>query len=255
MDATEPHLSPAPTSGSSQAHRGAPPRALGPRDRRRSHPAARSSAPRRRPAPSSASTSMASSSRAPSSEAALVAPVHGRLRGHLVLARTDRDFDSVERERVYAIARALSLFDPTSTDLLERLALPGRAGERSPRRRDPDLFPPHGRHENSACHRRRGSGPLVPSPAGRPPPQRLSGPRRGRRPDGHAHGTRHRARHPRRPATGGARAFGPSSPSTSRPGPWRHPIPRFAETVRTALSPTAASPPRPCGSRSPRTPS
>ncbi len=51
-----------------------------------------------------------------------MAPVHGRLRGHLVLGRTDRDFDSVERERVYAIARALSLFDPTSTDLLERLA-------------------------------------------------------------------------------------------------------------------------------------
>jgi EAL domain-containing protein (putative c-di-GMP-specific phosphodiesterase class I) len=59
-----------------------------------------------------------------SSEAALVAPVHGRLRGHLVLARTDREFDADERERIRAIARALSLFDPSpGTDLLARLAL------------------------------------------------------------------------------------------------------------------------------------
>jgi EAL domain-containing protein (putative c-di-GMP-specific phosphodiesterase class I) len=59
-----------------------------------------------------------------SSEAALVAPVHGRLRGHLVLARTDREFDADERGQIQAIARALSLFDPApGTDLLSRLAL------------------------------------------------------------------------------------------------------------------------------------
>jgi EAL domain-containing protein (putative c-di-GMP-specific phosphodiesterase class I) len=59
-----------------------------------------------------------------SSEAALVVPVRGRLRGHLVLARTGRDFDPTELEETHAIARALSLFHPgLGPDLLERLAL------------------------------------------------------------------------------------------------------------------------------------
>ena len=131
---------------------------------------------------------------------------------------------------------------------------PGRAGERSPRRRDPDLLPPHGRHENSACHRRRGSGPLVPSPAGRPPPQRLSGPRRGRRPDGRAHGARHRARHPRRRrlVALGSSARALRQPPGRGPGGTRS-APR-GDRPHGALA-TAASPPRHCGSRSPRTPS
>lgn len=59
-----------------------------------------------------------------SSEAALVVPVRGRLRGHLVLARTGREFDANEGEETQAIARALSLFEPgPRPDLLERLAL------------------------------------------------------------------------------------------------------------------------------------
>src|SRR5690242_13210632 len=43
------------------------------------------------------------------SEAAMVVPVHGRLRGHLVLARGGRAFEDAERERIEAIAQALSL--------------------------------------------------------------------------------------------------------------------------------------------------
>jgi EAL domain-containing protein (putative c-di-GMP-specific phosphodiesterase class I) len=59
-----------------------------------------------------------------SSEATLVVPIHGRLRGHLVLARTGRSFDARERDQVHAIARALSLFEPgLGPDLLERLSL------------------------------------------------------------------------------------------------------------------------------------
>ena len=59
-----------------------------------------------------------------SSEATLVVPVRGRLRGHLVLARTGREFDPTEHEETQAIARALSLFHPgLGPDLLERLAL------------------------------------------------------------------------------------------------------------------------------------
>ena len=58
------------------------------------------------------------------SRPSLVAPVHGRLRGHLVLARGERGFDAVERERIQAIARALSLFEPgVGPDLLGRLTL------------------------------------------------------------------------------------------------------------------------------------
>ena len=121
MDATEPHLSPAPTSGSSQAAA----ELLRELSGLETDAAAIRLALQR--ASEAAGTELCvyvdgELLEGPSSEAALVAPVHGRLRGHLVLGRTDRDFDSVERERVYAIARALSLFDPTSTDLLERLA-------------------------------------------------------------------------------------------------------------------------------------
>lgn len=121
MDATEPHLSPAPTSGSSQAAA----ELLRELSGLETEAAAIRLALQR--ASEAAGTELCvyvdgELLEGPSSEAALVAPVHGRLRGHLVLGRTDRDFDSVERERVYAIARALSLFDPTSTDLLERLA-------------------------------------------------------------------------------------------------------------------------------------
>jgi EAL domain-containing protein (putative c-di-GMP-specific phosphodiesterase class I) len=120
MDATEPHLSPAPTTGSSQAAA----------DLLRELSGLETDAAAIRLALQRASEAAGTELcvyvdgellEGASSEA-LVAPVHGRLRGHLVLGRTDRDFDSVERERVYAIARALSLFDPTSTDLLERLA-------------------------------------------------------------------------------------------------------------------------------------
>ena len=121
MDATEPHLSPAPTRGSSQATA----ELLRELSGLETDAAAIRLALQR--ASEAAGTELCvyvdgELLEGPSSEAALVAPVHGRLRGHLVLGRTDRDFDSVERERVYAIARALSLFDPTSTDLLERLA-------------------------------------------------------------------------------------------------------------------------------------
>ena len=59
-----------------------------------------------------------------SSEDALVVPVRGRLRGHLVLARGGRSFDGAERDRIEAIARALSLFEPgQDSDLVDRLAL------------------------------------------------------------------------------------------------------------------------------------
>jgi EAL domain-containing protein (putative c-di-GMP-specific phosphodiesterase class I) len=120
MDVTEPHLSPAPTTGSSQAAA----------DLLRELSGLETDAAAIRLALQRASEAASTELcvyvdgellEGASSEA-LVAPVHGRLRGHLVLGRTDRDFDSLERERVYAIARALSLFDPTSTDLLERLA-------------------------------------------------------------------------------------------------------------------------------------
>jgi EAL domain-containing protein (putative c-di-GMP-specific phosphodiesterase class I) len=58
------------------------------------------------------------------SEATLVVPVHGRLRGNLVLARAGRSFDARERNEVRAIARALSLFEPgLGLELLERLTL------------------------------------------------------------------------------------------------------------------------------------
>jgi len=59
-----------------------------------------------------------------SSEVSLVVPVHGRLRGNLVLARTDREFDDAEREQIQSVARALSLFQPgIGPELLDRLAL------------------------------------------------------------------------------------------------------------------------------------
>jgi EAL domain-containing protein (putative c-di-GMP-specific phosphodiesterase class I) len=58
------------------------------------------------------------------SEVTIVVPVHGRLRGHLVLARVNRTFTPAEHEEVQAIARALSLFEPgLGPELLERLAL------------------------------------------------------------------------------------------------------------------------------------
>jgi diguanylate cyclase len=58
------------------------------------------------------------------SEALLVVPVHGRLRGHLILARPSQEFTALEREEIQAIGRALSLFQPSIGDeLLERLAL------------------------------------------------------------------------------------------------------------------------------------
>jgi len=58
------------------------------------------------------------------SEFTLAVPVHGRLGGHLVLARAGRDFDPAERESIRAIARALSLFEPgAGADLLDRLTL------------------------------------------------------------------------------------------------------------------------------------
>jgi EAL domain-containing protein (putative c-di-GMP-specific phosphodiesterase class I) len=59
-----------------------------------------------------------------STEAAMVVPVRGRLRGHLVLARGGEPFDDSEREQIEAIARALSLFEPGhGSELLERAEL------------------------------------------------------------------------------------------------------------------------------------
>jgi EAL domain-containing protein (putative c-di-GMP-specific phosphodiesterase class I) len=58
------------------------------------------------------------------SEPALIIPVHGRVRGHLVLARGERGFDASERQAIQAIARALSLFEPgVGPKLLDRLTL------------------------------------------------------------------------------------------------------------------------------------
>jgi EAL domain-containing protein (putative c-di-GMP-specific phosphodiesterase class I) len=59
------------------------------------------------------------------SNPALVVPVFGRLRGHLILTRAGRAFDDVERDRIEPIVRALSLFEPGAgpEPLLDRLAL------------------------------------------------------------------------------------------------------------------------------------
>jgi EAL domain-containing protein (putative c-di-GMP-specific phosphodiesterase class I) len=58
------------------------------------------------------------------SQPSLVVPIHGRLRGHLVLARGSGGFDQTDREQIKAIARALSLFEPgRGPELLDRLAL------------------------------------------------------------------------------------------------------------------------------------
>jgi EAL domain-containing protein (putative c-di-GMP-specific phosphodiesterase class I) len=58
------------------------------------------------------------------SQPLLVVPVHGRLRGHLVLARGSRAFDEAERENIREIGRALSLFEPGGNpELLDRLTL------------------------------------------------------------------------------------------------------------------------------------
>jgi EAL domain-containing protein (putative c-di-GMP-specific phosphodiesterase class I) len=58
------------------------------------------------------------------SDATLVVPVHGRLRGHLVLARPNRPFTADELREIHSVARALSLFEPgVGPKLLERLAL------------------------------------------------------------------------------------------------------------------------------------
>jgi EAL domain-containing protein (putative c-di-GMP-specific phosphodiesterase class I) len=58
------------------------------------------------------------------SESTLVVPVHGRLRGNIVVARSGRPFDADERDELQAIARTLSLFEPgAGPELLERLAL------------------------------------------------------------------------------------------------------------------------------------
>jgi EAL domain-containing protein (putative c-di-GMP-specific phosphodiesterase class I) len=57
-------------------------------------------------------------------EVTLVAPVRGRLRGHLVLARSGPAFTAAEAEEIQAIARALSLFEPgAGAELLDRLAI------------------------------------------------------------------------------------------------------------------------------------
>ena len=59
------------------------------------------------------------------SDPALVVPVFGRLRGHLVLTRAGRAFEDGERDRIQTIARALSLFKPGAGPeaLIGRLAL------------------------------------------------------------------------------------------------------------------------------------
>ncbi|HEY7266152.1 MAG TPA: EAL domain-containing protein [Solirubrobacterales bacterium] len=57
-------------------------------------------------------------------EITLVVPVRGRVRGHLVLARSGPDFTAAEREEIQAVARALSLYEPgVGRDLLDRLTL------------------------------------------------------------------------------------------------------------------------------------
>jgi EAL domain-containing protein (putative c-di-GMP-specific phosphodiesterase class I) len=58
------------------------------------------------------------------SQPSLVVPVHGRLRGHLVLARGSPAFDETDRTRIEEIGRALSLFEPgLGPDLVDRLSL------------------------------------------------------------------------------------------------------------------------------------
>jgi EAL domain-containing protein (putative c-di-GMP-specific phosphodiesterase class I) len=59
------------------------------------------------------------------SDPALVVPVFGRLRGHLVLTRAGRAFEDGERDRIQTIARALSLFKlgAGTEALIGRLAL------------------------------------------------------------------------------------------------------------------------------------
>jgi EAL domain-containing protein (putative c-di-GMP-specific phosphodiesterase class I) len=58
------------------------------------------------------------------SQPSLVVPVHGRLHGHLVLARGNAAFDEADRERIQDVARALSLFEPgLGPELLDRLSL------------------------------------------------------------------------------------------------------------------------------------
>jgi EAL domain-containing protein (putative c-di-GMP-specific phosphodiesterase class I) len=58
------------------------------------------------------------------SQPSLVVPIHGRLHGHLVLARAGRAFGETERERITEIARALSLFEPgLGPELLDRPSL------------------------------------------------------------------------------------------------------------------------------------
>ncbi len=59
------------------------------------------------------------------SASTLVVPIHGRLRGNVVLARTGRPFDAAERAEAGAIARALSLYEPglLGPELRDRLLL------------------------------------------------------------------------------------------------------------------------------------
>jgi EAL domain-containing protein (putative c-di-GMP-specific phosphodiesterase class I) len=58
------------------------------------------------------------------SQPSLIVPVHGRLHGHLVLARANASFDEADRERIQQVARALSLFEPgLGPELLDRLSL------------------------------------------------------------------------------------------------------------------------------------
>ncbi|HEY6638594.1 MAG TPA: EAL domain-containing protein [Solirubrobacterales bacterium] len=68
------------------------------------------------------------------SEVILVVPVHGRLHGHLVLARASHTFTATEREEIQAIARALSLFEPgLGPKLPDRLTLQDELAAALPR--------------------------------------------------------------------------------------------------------------------------
>ena len=119
---------PVPEPGIERANRRAPPRALGRRHRRRRDPLALKRASERVDAELCVYVD-GELTESTSSEASLVVPVHGRLHGNLILARTDREFDSAEREQIQSVARALSLFQPSlGPELLDRLALQDELG-------------------------------------------------------------------------------------------------------------------------------
>ena len=188
-----------------------------------------------------------------SSEAALVVPVRGRLRGHLVLARTGREFDPTEHERKPRDRPGPQPLPSRPRSRPARAPRPaGRARRRPPQGRDPDLLPPQGRPPNGACRRRRGPGPLVPSRARRPPAQRVPRPGGVRRPHAGADRAGHRALGPRRGRLVALRPPGRALGQPPRRRPGASPT-RVSKRPLQPPCPRAACPRQPSGSTSPRT--